>query len=439
MIPHLSIDTPVNIFWFRRDLRLEDNRGLYEALQSDRPVLPLFIFDTNILEKLTGKTDPRVTFIYRTLLEINQKLKKTGRSLLILQGEPARIWRRLIGKIRIGAVYTNHDYEPYARTRDRLVHDLLKTANIPFYTFKDQVIFEKSEILSGKGNPYTVYTPYMRRWRSRLKAAHLMPYPSKKFIHTFIRADFAPPRLEELGFKTSDLVIPERNLNEKIVQSYDKTRDFPAIPGTSRIGIHLRFGTFSIRQLVNKALTLNEIWLQELIWREFFMMILWHFPSVVDHPFREKYAHLRYLNDDSLFKRWCEGQTGYPFVDAGMRELNKTGFMHNRARMITASFLSKHLLIDWRWGERYFAEKLLDYELASNNGNWQWAAGCGCDAAPYFRIFNPLSQAEKFDPQKIYIKKWIPEVGTEDYPAPLIDHQYARQRALSFYEMIKNR
>ena len=439
MLRHLSKETAVTVFWFRRDLRLEDNHGLYEALKAAWPVLPLFIFDTNILDKLASKTDPRVTFIYRTLAEIDQKLRKTAGSLLILRGDPLQVWRRLTAEIKIGAVYTNHDYEPYARERDRLVHDFLKTKNIPFHTFKDQVIFEQSEILSGQEKPYTVYTPYMRRWRSRLEPTHLMPYPSEKLIEAFIRTNFAIPSLKELGFKTSDLTFPERKLNEELVQSYDKTRNFPAISGTSRIGLHLRFGTISIRQLVSKALTLNEGWLQELIWREFFMMILWHFPSVVDQPFRQKYAHFQYLNDESLFQRWCEGQTGYPFVDAGMRELNTTGFMHNRVRMVTASFLTKHLLIDWRWGERYFAEKLLDYELSSNNGNWQWAAGCGCDAAPYFRIFNPLSQAEKFDPQQRYIKKWIPELDSKDYPAPLVEHHYARQRALSFYETIKSR
>jgi len=438
MIGNELRNTRINIFWFRRDLRLKDNHGLFEALKAALPVLPLFIFDTNILDKLVSKEDPRVTFIYRMLQEIDETLKKRGGALLVMKGDPVDIMRRLSGELSIAGVYTNHDYEPYARSRDHEVHELLRAADIPLHSFKDQVIFERDEILNGQEKPYTVYTPYMRRWRSRLQQEDLIPFPSEKLMNAFVEADFSFPVLEELGFKPSGLEIPDKKLDEKVISTYDQTRNLPAISGTSRLGIHLRFGTISIRNLVNNALSLNETWLQELIWREFFMMILWHFPYVKDSPFRRKYSKLHYLNDEHLYKRWCAGQTGYPFVDAGMRELNTTGFMHNRVRMVTASFLTKHLLIDWRWGEQYFAEKLLDYELASNNGNWQWAAGCGCDAAPYFRIFNPLSQAEKFDPQRLYVKKWIPELDRKDYPVPLVDHQFARQRALSFYGTIKD-
>jgi deoxyribodipyrimidine photo-lyase len=407
-------------------------------VKSGLPVQPLFIFDQTILDKLPDNADPRVNFIYRTLRKINQTLNGEGSGLLIEKGDPAIVWQNLLSGRKIVSVYTNHDYEPSAIERDKKIRLILQKEGISFKTFKDQVIFEKNEIVSGSGQPYTVYTPYMRRWRDQLKKDDLIPFPSDKLHQFFLKRKFNFPLLEELGFKESTQEIPGKEINENLIRTYDETRNFPALDSTSRLGIHLRFGTISIRDLVQKALYLNEVWLQQLIWREFFMMILFNFPHVVRQPFREKYTRLTYLNDQDQFTRWCQGNTGYPLVDAGMRELNATGFMHNRVRMVTASFLAKHLLIDWRWGEHYFAEKLLDYELASNNGNWQWAAGCGCDAAPYFRIFNPAEQAKKFDPEQVYIKKWIPEIGTVHYPQPMIDHHFARQRALSFYEMLRN-
>ncbi len=434
---NISINTSLNIFWFRRDLRLEDNRGLNEALERGLPVLCLFIFDINILDQLEKKRDPRVTFIYNSLDEINQELNKKGSSLLVLRGRPKEIWRKLISEIQITSVFANQDYEPYAINRDNMVNNLLKNNEISLYTFKDQVIFEKDEILTGTGRPYTVYTPYMKKWQNQLSTEYLKSFSSESQEYKFLQQKFQFPKIEELGFKLSDQIVPQKLPDEEIIRKYDDTRNFPAIKGTSRLGIHLRFGTVSIRKMVQLALSLNEVWLQELIWREFFMMILYNFPYVVEQPFREKYRHFVYLNDESQFKIWCEGNTGFPMVDAGMRELNTTGFMHNRVRMVAASFLTKHLLIDWRWGEKYFASKLLDFELSSNNGNWQWAAGSGCDAAPYFRIFNPSEQAKKFDPEQEYIKKWIPEIGTDQYPKPIIEHKYARERALSFYDAIK--
>jgi deoxyribodipyrimidine photo-lyase len=433
-----SIKTPINIFWFRRDLRLEDNHGLYMALKGGLPVLPLFIFDKNILDQLENKRDPRVTFIYNSLDQLNQDLIKKGSSILIRIGNPINIWTSLVSEFQIHSVYINHDYEPYAIDRDKKIYEILKENGNFLHTFKDQVIFEKKEILSGSGSPYKVYTPYMKKWINQLSIKHIEPFPSESENKNFVQHIFTFPKMNEIGFEKSDRSFPAKYVDEEIISKYDQTRNFPEILGTSRLGIHLRFGTVSIRKMVRQALILNEIWLQELVWREFFMMILYNFPYVLRKPFRKKYSQLTYLNDEDLFTRWCEGKTGYPLVDAGMRELNTTGFMHNRVRMVTASFLSKHLLIDWRWGEEYFAQKLLDFELASNNGNWQWVAGCGCDAAPYFRIFNPIEQAKKFDPEQRYIREWIPEFRSDKYPKPIVDHKYARERALTFYEVIKN-
>lgn len=425
----------ISVFWFRRDLRLEDNRGLHQALQSGHPVLPLFIFDQAILEALPDRRDRRVEFIHRCLDELQQTLQEAGSSLLVRRGDPLTIWGELLDQYEINAVYTNHDYEPYAQVRDRQVRELLQSRQIPFHTFKDQVIFEKDEVLTVQGNPYTVYTPYRNRWRSLLKADDLRPCPSEDMMaHFWKTAPLEFPSLEALGFRPAGLAFPPKTLRREIVEKYHEQRDYPGIAGTTRLGVHLRFGTVSVRDLVRRALDLNETWLDELVWREFFMMILWHFPHVVDQPFKEKYAAIPWRGSETDFQRWCEGKTGYPMVDAGMRELNATGFMHNRVRMLTASFLTKHLLIDWRKGERYFAEKLLDYELASNNGNWQWSAGCGCDAAPYFRIFNPTTQIQKFDPDHKYIKQWVPELNSLDYPNPMVAHKFARERALKAFK-----
>ncbi len=436
---YLTLSAPCNmkiaLFWFRRDLRLEDNAGLYHALKGPHPVLPLFIFDTNILEELEDKADRRVAFIHRQVSAIQDQLQQWGSTLEVLHDTPAGAFEKLTESYEIACVYTNRDYEPYALQRDKDIEKLLKDRGIAFLTYKDQVIFEQAEVVKDNGTPYTVFTPYSKKWKSLLLPFHLKPYPTLKYKKNFLPLKVKPvPALTDLGFKKTTEPFPALQIDEALIRNYDQTRDNPSITGTSHLGLHLRFGTISIRKLAEAAQALNETYLNELIWREFFMMILWHFPRVVDTSFREEYDKIRWRNNEQEFERWCEGQTGYPIVDAGMRQLNATGFMHNRVRMITASFLTKHLLIDWRLGEAYFATKLLDYDLAANNGNWQWAAGCGCDAAPYFRIFSPQRQTEKFDPHGEYIKKWVPELDTFDYPAPIIDHAVARERCLATYK-----
>ncbi|PTB97472.1 deoxyribodipyrimidine photolyase [Marivirga lumbricoides] len=424
----------ITLFWFRRDLRLFDNTGLHYAQNEGKPVLPLFIFDTNILDDLQDKKDARVQFLHDTLSDMHTKLNKVGSGMLVKHGKPEEIFEQLIKDYPVENVYTNRDYEPYSKERDEKVEQLLKKNEIGFYDFKDHVIFEKEEVVNGSDEPYKVFTPYKNKWMEKLQSGHTHPYSvsmGKTIFHQF-SPEF--PSLKSIGFEKSDVEIPQNNYPEKIIEKYDKLRDYPAKNGTSRLGIHLRFGTISIRQAVEKAKALNDTWLNELIWRDFYSMIMGNYPHVVDTAFKSKYDAIPWRNDKEEFKKWCEGKTGYPIVDAGMRELNTTGYMHNRVRMITASFLTKHLLIDWRWGEAYFAEKLLDYELASNNGGWQWAAGTGTDAQPYFRIFNPYSQTDKFDKNKEYIKKWIPELGTDKYPEPMVEHKSARQRALDTYK-----
>ncbi len=427
----------VNIFWFRRDLRLFDNTGLHYAQNEANPVLPLFIFDTDILNELP-KADARVNFLHDRLTEMNHKLREIDSGILIKHGRPKEIFKNLLNEYKIESVFTNRDYEPYAKERDNEIELLLKKEGVNFYDFKDHVIFEKEEILNGSNEPYKVFTPYKNKWLQKLASGYTHPFNitlSKDNFHPF-SPDF--PTLNSLGFEKSKLEIPEKTYPEDIIKKYDQLRDLPAENGTSKLGIHLRFGTISIRQAIEKARNLNDTWLNELIWREFYSMILGNFPQVVHSAFKSKYDDIPWRNNEEDFKKWCEGKTGYPIVDAGMRELNTTGYMHNRVRMITASFLTKHLLIDWRWGEAYFAERLLDYELASNNGGWQWAAGTGTDAQPYFRIFNPYSQTDKFDKDKKYIKKWVPELGTKDYPEPMVDHKFARQRALDTYKQALN-
>lgn len=435
------IDNPANItiFWFRRDLRLNDNTGLYHALKSSDRVQPLFIFDTEILDKLTDKTDKRVSFIYSALEKLQSEIVDTGSSLLVRYGKPVDIFRQLVEKYDIESVYTNHDYEPYAIERDAAVADLLKTKQIPFHSYKDQVIFEKQEILKNDGSPYTVFTPYSRAWKQKLGFQGVKSAPGEKLKSNFLKtAPLSFPSPESMGFQWSQRSFSIPIIDEAIIRNYHLTRNMPFIQGTSNMSTHLRFGTVSIRELVNKALALNEQWLNELIWREFFMMILSNFPHVTNWNFKPKYDFITWRNNEGEFLKWCRGETGYPLVDAGMRELNETGLMHNRVRMVVAGFLTKHLLIDWRWGENYFAERLLDYELSSNNGNWQWAAGTGCDAAPYFRIFNPVEQAARYDPESLYIKKWVKETGTPAYPDPIVDHKFARQRSLDAYRKALN-
>ncbi|WDO11790.1 DNA photolyase family protein [Flavobacterium sp. WW92] len=422
----------MNIFWFRRDLRLEDNRGLWEALSADE-TLPIFIFDKNILPELP-EDDARVTFISQLLEKIQNQLEKTGKSLAIFYDKPENIFTKLISENPIKAVYTNHDYEPYARTRDSEIKNLLKSKNIAFHTFKDQVIFEKSEVVKEDGTPYVVYTPYSKKWKENLRDKPIDSFPSEKKMRQIVHHSYPFLTLKDIGFLKSTIPVEDFNTSDTVIENYKETRDFPSIDGTSHLSPHLRFGAVSIRKIVKKALLhKKDTFLNELIWREFFMQILWHFPNTVTESFRPKYDHIKWRNNENEFKKWCKGNTGYPIVDAGMRQLNATGNMHNRVRMIVASFLCKHLLIDWRWGEAYFAEKLLDYEQSSNIGNWQWAAGSGVDAAPYFRIFNPSEQVKKFDKDFKYIKKWVPEFQELTY-VPIVDHKEARERCLKVYK-----
>jgi deoxyribodipyrimidine photo-lyase len=428
----------VNIFWFRRDLRLFDNHGLFRALKRGKPVLPIFIFDKNILNELSDKNDRRVSFIYDSLKKIQKQLEQSGSSLHVIYDTPLNAFKHLIEEYKISEVFTNHDYEPYAIKRDEEISRLLKENGIPFSSFKDQVIFEKNEVMKPDGKPYTIFTPYSKTWKAKLQPESLSSFPSEENIFSFLKT--RPLRfhtLKEIGFTHTDYAVPHISIDPSIISDYHNTRNIPSVNGTSRLSVHLRFGTVSIRQLVKAAMELNEQWLNELIWREFFMMILFHFPYVVSGCFKPKYNHIKWRNNEKEFELWCRGETGYPIVDAGMRELNETGHMHNRVRMIVASFLTKHLLIDWRWGEAYFAEKLLDFELSSNNGNWQWAAGCGCDAAPYFRVFNPSEQTKRFDPDLIYIKKWINDLKP-GYLPPIVEHDFARKRVLEVYKQSLN-
>ncbi len=425
----------VTLFWFRRDLRLEDNLGLYYAYSQEKNVLPLFIFDTAILDKLEDVRDARVTFIHDQLNRLQKELNDFGSTVLVKNGTPLEVFKQVTDAYEVQAVYTNRDYEPYAKERDGAIGDLLKSKGIALLDFKDQVIFEKDEITTESGQFYKVFTPYSKQWLTKYSSMAYSPVRLDKKKNNFFQSGLLPmPTLSEMGFERSDLDIPPLRVDASLIRAYDKTRNFPAVEGTSRLGIHLRFGTISIRLLAHEASKLNETYLNELIWREFYMTILYHKPEVVDNAFKPAYDRIPWRNNPEEFESWCAGETGYPLVDAGMRELNASGYMHNRVRMVTASFLTKHLLIDWRWGEAYFAKKLLDFELASNNGGWQWAAGTGTDAQPYFRIFNPESQMEKFDHTKKYIQKWVPEYGTSSYPKPIVDHKFARERALETYK-----
>lgn len=425
------IDRTTTLFWFRRDLRLQDNCGLLHALRGHKNVLCIFIFDTHILSALDDRADGRVDFIHQTIQSLSSELEAVGSGLVTFYGQPEAIFRQLDP----ARVCANNDYEPYARDRDEQVAGILKSKGASFHTFKDHVIFEKDEVVKDDNRPYTVFTPYSRKWKSLLNDSQLREYDVLSFASSFKKIEPLPlPSLEDIGFITSNTVFPDAVINDAVIHQYASRRDYPALAGTSRLSVHLRFGTISIRDVVRYARAAHPLWLNELIWREFYHMILWHFPYVEKSAFKSAYDGLAWLNDIHTFEAWCDGRTGYPMVDAGMRELNATGFMHNRVRMITASFLTKHLLIDYRWGEAYFAKKLLDFDLAANNGGWQWAAGSGCDAAPYFRIFNPALQQQRFDKDGAYIRKWIPEYGTDAYPPPIVDHNFARQRCLRVYK-----
>ena len=428
----------ISIFWFRRDLRLDDNVGFLEALKGDYPVLPIFIFDEEILSKLP-EDDARVTFIHDTLQTMRNELqKKHNSSLAMYYGKPMDILKNLTKEYVVMSLYTNRDYEPYAKERDEKVSEFLNENTIEFKTFKDQVIFEKSEIVKGDGDPYVVYTPYKNKWQEQFDVDQdLKIHYTSQYLSNLISNSRLPNlSLNDIGFKKSDIEIPDYDVTPTLIDNYEDTRNFPAKEnGTSHLGPHLRFGTVSVRKMMKKAIAENnKVFWSELIWREFFMTILYHFPHTVDNAFRAKYDRIEWRNNEAEFEKWKKGETGYLLVDAGMRQLNATGYMHNRVRMLVASFLCKHLLIDWRWGETYFAEKLLDYEMSSNVGNWQWAAGSGVDAAPYFRIFNPMTQVDKFDKDKKYIKTWISEYGTDDYPEKMVDHKMARERCLETYK-----
>ncbi|MBO9730495.1 MAG: deoxyribodipyrimidine photo-lyase [Chitinophaga sp.] len=424
----------VSLCWFRRDLRLDDQAAFYYALRAGLPVVPVFVFDTNILDDLEDKQDQRMIFIHAALEEMQQQLKAYGSTMEVFYGTPEAAFSHWMSKYNVASVYANHDYEPYAIDRDAAISKQVAEKGASFHTYKDQVILEKNEVLKDNGDPYTIFTPYSKRWYDTVTDFHLKPYPCKKYFkQLYQQSRLNIPSLHTMGFKTGAAQFPSKELPEALLQHYDTTRDFPAVNGTSRLGVHLRFGTISIRELMQHAMQLNATFSKELVWREFYQMILWHFPHVVGHSFKREYDKIAWRNNQAEFERWCKGETGYPIVDAGMRELNATGYMHNRVRMITASFLTKHLLIDWRWGEAYFAAKLLDYDLAANNGGWQWAAGSGCDAAPYFRVFNPTLQTQKFDKDLQYIRKWVPEFESFDYVKPIVSHEVARKRALEVY------
>ena len=426
------------IFWFRRDLRIFDNNGFFKALSYNEKVIPIFIFDENILNKLP-KSDARLEFIIQSLGTIDSAIKSKRCSLGMYYGDPIAILKKIIKKWAVKRVICNEDYEPYATERDKSIKLLLAEHDISFETYKDQVIFEKDEIVKDDGTPYRVYTPYSKKWLSNFSEASIPNYPSENLLNRL--AEITQPKLEinDLGFDPSGIVLPTYKINDDIISSYEETRNFPSLDQTTRIGAHLRFGTISVREMVKKSYQIqNPTFLKELIWREFFMQILWHFPHTITRSFKPQYDRIEWRNNPVEFEKWCQGETGYPLVDAGMRQLNQTGFMHNRVRMLVGSFLCKHLLIDWRLGEAYFAEKLLDYEMSSNIGNWQWVAGCGVDAAPYFRIFNPTEQIKKFDKKHNYIKKWVPEYQELSYPQPIVDHKFARERCLTTYKSALN-
>ncbi len=423
------------IFWFRRDLRLDDNVGFLQALKGEFPVLPIFIFDSEILDDLP-KNDARLNFIFDTLQEMRKELQTKGSSLAMYFGKPSVIFKELFDQYDIQKIYTNRDYEPYAKQRDKKIEKLADDNNVEFLTFKDQVIFEKDEVVKANGDPYVVYTPYMKLWKAEFKKIELEVHYTSQYLDNLIQNSRLPNlSLSDIGFEASSQKVPDYEVTPSLIQDYEAKRNYPAKDATSHLGPHLRFGTVGIRKIMKKAISeKNEVFWQELIWREFFMQILYHFPNTPTDAFKKKYDRIEWRNNKEEFKKWKTGTTGYPMVDAGMRQLNESGFMHNRVRMLVGSFLCKHLLIDWRWGEAYFAEKLLDYEMSSNVGNWQWIAGSGVDATPYFRIFNPTTQIKDYDKDLEYIKKWISEYDTEAYPEKMVDHKEARERALSVYK-----
>ncbi len=428
------------LFWHRRDLRFEDNAGLYRAQIAADSVQPIFIFDTEILNKLP-RDDQRIVFIHAAIQELKSTYQKLGGDLKVYHGNPTELLPQIVKDLKASAVFTNRDYEPYALNRDKLIYQKLKSEQIDFIGAKDHVIFEKEEVVKNDGLPYTVFTPYSRKWKEKMNTYFLSSYPNEKYGQKIDQIETEKLiTLKEMNFQEVKKVpFPSSEYKDELMAKYGENRNFPSkTEGTSHLGVHLRFGTMSIRELARKATQTNETFLNELIWRDFYQMALYHFPHSAHSSFKKQYDAIPWRNNETEFKAWCQGKTGYPLVDAGMRELNETGYMHNRVRMVVASFLTKHLLIDWRWGETYFAEKLLDFDLASNIGGWQWASGSGCDAAPYFRVFNPTAQLEKFDKQLVYVKKWVPEFGTDKYPEPIVEHKMARERVLAVYKKALN-
>lgn len=428
---------PSVLFWFRRDLRLYDNEGLHRALLASGKVLPVFVFDKVILDDLEERDDPRVTFIYREILKIKAKLKGWGSDLLTYYGTPMQAfihWKEKYPEIE--AVFTNHDFEVYAKNRDKEIAEFLKQNGVKFNHFKDHVIFEGKEIVTAEGNPMSVYSPYAKKWRDFLTDDMLEEREVEGLKENFFQVDEIDdvPTLASMNFWENDFPFPEKKVTPAELKEYAESRNFPAADGTTHLSLHLRFGTVSIRQAVKAGLQYSDKWLSELIWRDFYAQVLDNNPRVEQESFRPEYDNIKWRNNEAEFKAWCQGKTGYPMVDAGMRQLNTEHWMHNRLRMVTASFLCKHLLIDWRWGDAYFARKLLDYDLASNNGGWQWAAGSGTDAAPYFRIFNPSLQWEKFDKKSEFVRQYVPEYQSQEYISnPIVEHNFARKRALEVY------
>ncbi|MBZ9620083.1 cryptochrome/photolyase family protein [Psychroflexus lacisalsi] len=431
----------IRVFWFRRDMRFEDNVGLYHALSGEFQVLPLFIFDKHILDELP-KDDARITFIHDELQKMRSYLQEHhNSSIATYHDTPENAIKQLIEDFEVEAIYTNRDYEPYAQKRDAKIDALLAENGIEFHNFKDQVIFEKTEVEKNDGGMYLVFTPYMKQWKKEFKNIDFKTYPSEDFLDkTYKNTRLPNVSLSDIGFERSSIKVPKHNLDKTLLKDYEETRNIPSIEGTSRLSPYLRFGTIGYRKVIEKALSVkNETFLDELIWREFYKAILYHYPETQDRAFKPKYDRIEWRNNEEDFEKWKSGQTGYPIVDAGMRQLNETGWMHNRLRMVVGSFLCKHLLIDWRWGEAYFAKRLLDYEMSSNVGGWQWVAGSGVDAAPYFRVFNPYSQTDRFDKDKKFIKKWVPEFESDKYPEPMVEHKMARERCLETYkDAVKN-
>ena len=470
-ISGMSIVYKKSLCWIRRDLRLHDNKALYEAILRSESVLICFVFDTKILNLLDDKKDLRVTFIYQSLKELDRQLKKKDSRLFVMYGDPTYQVPQLCQTLNLSAVFVNEDYESYSKKRDTIVKHKLSQIPVDFYSFKDHVIFNGSEIKKKDGTPYRVFTPYKKAWLKRLQKKDIKPYKirlNKLLKQNEFQQYLSSWNLKKIGFHLSALPYPAgvsaaqsvlKKFTKKI-HSYHKTRDFPSLEGTSQLSTHLRFGTVSIRKCITLSLKSknkgHQTWLSELIWREFYQMILDQFPYVEKKAFLKKYQNIKWPYSQKRFQAWCKGQTGYPIVDAAIRQLNQTGYMPNRLRMLTASFLVKHLLIDWRKGEAYFEKKLLDFDKAANNGGWQWCAGTGCDAQPYFRIFNPITQSKKFDPKGLYIKKWIPELEFlnekhihfpqewkkelpktfkigKHYPAPIVRHNIQRQKAIDLF------